>query len=149
MKLKFLFGFLILFVLLAFVQASDDLENADYFENSTDISLGDFNFTIPEGFGLNGSAQIKEYDDGRLILSNSYIDNESDVLTISVNERGENYLIITDYTPEDVEYDKVSINNHSGVKYRMENSSYFIYFENGYVISIQAPNDDYFEEIIH
>jgi hypothetical protein len=126
-----------------------DLKGIDYFENSTEVSLGAFNFTVPKGFGLVESAQINESDDGRLRLSNSYIDNESDILAISVNERGESFLIITDYTPADVDYEKVSINNHSGVKYHMDNSSYFTYFEDGYVICIQAPDDAYFEDIIN
>jgi hypothetical protein len=153
-KLKILFGFLILFLFFGFVHAGDnsaqfDSKGINYFESSTDVNLGDFNFTVPRGFGLVESEQIREPDGGRLRLSNSYINNESDILSISVNERGESFLIITDYTPADVKYEKVGINNHSGVKYRMDNSSYFEYFEKEYVICIQAPDDDYFEGIIN
>jgi hypothetical protein len=154
MKLRY-FTFMILFLFIIGTanaiyvdEISPDFHDIRYFENDTSFSLDGFNFTIPEGFGLIENESV-DISDGNYSESDRFFANEDgEIIMISTSPIIRHDLILSDYTPCDVDMNKQSINGHEGIKWKMDNATYFIYFDNDYLITLGAPDSDYFREMI-
>jgi hypothetical protein len=155
MELKHLIMILVFLLLMGTVNAAyvDDisqssLKDIKYFDNDTVVGLDGFNFTIPKGFGLIENESVDDVD-GNYTDSARFFANESgDIIMIETTSIVRHDLILSDYTPCDVDMSKTTIDGHEGIRWRMDNATYFIYFDDDYLISVGATDSDFFEDII-
>lgn len=151
------FIFILLFILIASTSSAayideistDSLKGIQYSENDSIVSLDGFNFTIPKGFGLIENESFN-HTDGNLTESEKFYVNEAnETIMISTASIIREDLILSDYTPSDVDMTRHVVNGHEGIEWSMNNSAYFIYFDNDHLITVGAPENSYFEDIIH
>lgn len=150
------FAFVLVFFLFAgIINAAyiDDIStqnigDVDYFENDADVSLKSINFTIPAGFGLIEN-ESDDFSKGDLNESELfYVNGENDIIMISTSPIVRHDLILSDYTPCDVDMNCHSINGHDGIEWSMDNGTYFIYFDNDSIVTVGSSNGSYLEDII-
>lgn len=155
MKLSYLSLIFLLLLCIASVNAvyideisTDNLKGIQYFDNNSTVSLEEFNFTIPKGFGLIENESTNHVD-GNYTNSERFFANENGkIIMISASSIVRHDLILSDYTPCDVDMKKHAINGHDGIEWYMDNATYFIYFDGDYIITLGAPDNSYFEGII-
>lgn len=137
----------------AFDDALNELDsvvdfNVDYFTFDTNVTVGDYNFTVPAGFGeikplsVNTSSGFES--ENVMFFTNAF--NEIIVISITSSD-GINDTIYT-YIPVEVSYENTTINGHNGVKWTDEAYAFFSYRINNDLIVLQAPNESYFEVMI-
>ncbi len=155
MKLMHFSFILILMLLVVSVNATyideistDNIKDIQYYGNDSAVSLDGFNFTIPEGFGPIENESVNMAN-GNYTQSERFFANEDgDTIMISTTSILRHDLILSDYAPCDVNMDKKVINGHEGIEWSMNNGTYFIYFDDNYLITVGASNSSYFEDII-
>ena len=128
--------------------STDSLGDVRYFENDVDVALNGINFTIPAGFGLieNESADGVDGDCNESVRF--YVNGENEIIMISASPIVRHDLILSDYTPCDVDMNPRSINGHGGIGWSMDNGTYFIYFDNDCIVTVGSSNGSYIEGII-
>lgn len=155
---------LLVFLLIGAVSAAedigiddiDDIDNFDaflkdvkFFDKDTNVSLNEFTFTIPEGFGPIEALSFNESDDGLDQSLKFFVnDKEQVIMTSLVHYEGIN-TNLDDYAPDDNDWEKVTIKNHEGIKWRDDGYSFFTYLDGDNAIVIEAPDDSYLEGIIN
>ena len=127
---------------------STDFKDIDYFENDTALNLEGFNFTIPKGFGIVENESIDESEGNHTESVRFYSNENKDIIMVSTEPIVRHDLILSDYTPCDVDMNRHSINGHEGIEWTMDNESYFIYFDNDHLITVGATNSAFLEKII-
>ena len=155
MKLNYFTFTLLFFLLILAVNATyidevstDNLKNIKYFDKDTSVTLDGFNFTVPKGFGLIENESVNNVDGNFTESQRFFVNKDNEVIMISTMTILRHDLILSDYTPCDVNMSKCSIKGHEGIEWPMDNQSYFIYFDANYMIALGAPDSSYFEDII-
>ena len=138
----------LLFLLIGTVSAIslDDLEvnsfkNLNYFSNDTNVTVGNHNFTIPEGFALVGS------DEDDSLQEKAFANRENETILISFLPSQKVDYSLTDYPPEDVKIKDKVINNNTGLGWKMDGIYSFTYLKNGDLIIIQSTNESYISKV--
>ncbi|WP_458453128.1 hypothetical protein [Methanobrevibacter sp.] len=134
----------IMFISILFLSVVCATENVDYFENSTNITFQDVNFTIPSGFGESKDAQ--EFDDlGSEGQTCFYINEANGEIIITV---------ISDWMGMNVDElykdgaEKTTINGHEGWNYTEGDLHYFGYVHDDKGILIGVTNQTRLYEVI-
>lgn len=141
------FGFILIFLLcITSINAThideiskDDLKDIKYFNNNSNISLEAFNFTIPKGFGLIENESINHTEGNYTNLERFFANDDGKIIMISASSIVRQDLTLSDYTPSDVDMNRYAIKGHDGIEWSMNNATYFIYFDSGYLITVGAP----------
>lgn len=128
--------------------STDNINDIQYFENDSVVGLNGFNFTIPEGFGLIENESIDSAGGNYTPAQRFFANGEGDVIMISTASIVRHDLILSDYTPCDVDMARYSIGGHDGIEWSMDNASYFIYFDGDYLITVGTSDSSLLEEII-
>ncbi len=127
--------------------SSDAVFDVQYFDEDTNVSIGEHNFTIPKGYGeidqLDVNLKVK--NDSQLVKL--FTNGNGDVLVVSITADE----ILNDasaYIPDDIPYENATVNGQEGLKWNQEGNSYFVYLENNDAIVLQSQKDFNFEDMI-
>ena len=122
--------------------------NVDYFDADTNVTVGDYEFTIPQGFGIIYplSFEMRSNDGSEIV--NFFTNDNDDILMVSITSSDSVNGTISSYVPNETSYENVTIKNHDGAKWKADSYSFFGYIEDDDLIVLQAPDDSYFEEMI-
>lgn len=133
--------FVIGFLFLSFVSASDDVK---YFEEDTNISFEGMNFTIPVGFGESKDAV--DFDDlGSDGKTCFYISEDYGHIVITV---------ISDWMGMSLDElyqdgaSKTTINGHEGWNYTKDNLTTFGYVHDDHGVIVAVTNQSRLYEVI-
>lgn len=155
MKLKYFVFTLILFLFAAGVNAVyideisiGNLQDVQYLENDTVVSMDGINFTIPAGFGIIENESVNRAEGNHTVSERVYANDAKEVIAISTESIVRHDLILSDYTPCDVDMGRHTIKGHDGIKWSIGNGKYFIYFDNDYLVTVGSFNSSYFDDII-
>lgn len=155
MKFNYIFVILMFFLFAAGVNAAyideistDNIGDIKYLENDTVVSLNDINFTMPAGFGLIENESVNRAEGNHTVSERVYANDAKEFIAISTESIVRHDLILSDYAPCDVDMDRHTINGHDGIEWSMDNGTYFIYFDNDYLVTLGSSNGSYFEDII-
>ena len=154
MRFKILIGILLVFLCISFVSAEDiddlskeDFKNIDFAVNDTIVEFDGFNFTIPAGFGPIDKLELNTTENDITTHCKLFANEKGEVIMFSTINGGDASLDLETYKP-DSDTDKETINGHEGWEFDDEKYNYFTYIDGDTVILLQAPDDDYFEEMI-
>ena len=155
MKLQYFAFILILFLFVAGINAAyideistGSLKDIQYPKNDTSVSLNGINFTIPAGFGLIENESVNCVEDNHTVSERVYANGAKEIIVISTESIVRHDLILSDYTPCDVDMVAHAVNGHEGIEWSMDNGTYFIYFDNDCLVTVGSSNGSYFEDII-
>ena len=157
---KYILFLLVLVFAIGAVSASDsfdDLVNeldsvttfeVEYFPNDTNVTVGNYNFTIPQGFGQidHLSSDLSENNQSQNVRF--FTDSNNNIIVISISIGGEINDTIHSYISNSTGYENVTIEGHDGMKCVEDAFAFFTYAENNDIVVLQAPNDSYFERMI-
>lgn len=122
--------------------------NVEYFDCDTNVSVGDYFFTIPEGFGQIDSMAINMTEGNSSGIVKFFKNADDEILMVSLTSGDDLNASIQNYIPENVSYENFTIEGHDGVKWTDMPFSFFSYIDGNTVVVLQAPKDSYFEEMI-
>ncbi|MDO5832704.1 MAG: hypothetical protein Q4Q14_07670 [Methanobrevibacter sp.] len=133
--------------------ALNDLEsltnlNVEYFESDTNVTVGGYNFTIPQGFGPIDqlSVDVSKNNDSENI--EFFTNSNNDVIMVSITGSDDINGTIYDYLPDGITGENATIKGFEGVKWSEKSYAFFTFQENNDIVVLQAPQDSYFEKMI-
>ena len=154
MKVKYLGIILVFFLFIGVASAIDagdvsidDFKNIKYYNNDTNVSVDNFDFTIPKGYGPIEKLSSSESDNGVTQSYKFFADNDGNVIMICVIS-GKINLELDAYDTIGNNPQKMTIKNHDGTLLEKDNYYFFVYIEGDSVILIQANDKNLFEDII-
>ncbi|WP_458405408.1 hypothetical protein [Methanobrevibacter sp.] len=134
----------IIFISILFISLACAAENVNYFENSTNITFEDVNFTIPSGFGESKDTQ--DYNDLGSEGQTCFYINEANgeiIITVISDWMGMN---VDEFYKDGAE--KITINGHEGWNYTEGDLHYFGYVHDDKGILIGVTNQTRLYEVI-
>ena len=154
MRVKYFGIMVVFFLLLAAVSAdawdemsTDDLKNLTYFDNDTEISVNNFDFTIPKGYGISDKFNFSETDEDGITSDYRIFFNGNDsFVLVSVMSAEYGMYFDTNYLIEN--YVPMTIKNHDGYVQKYMDYYSFIYLDDGYVINVAAESLDEIDKIV-
>lgn len=129
------------------VQSLSNL-GVDYSESDTNVSVGDYNFTIPQGFGEIKQLAVDVSSKNDTENVKFFTNQNNKIIMISITGSNDINGTIQKYIPEKIPYSNATINGHDGLKWTNESYAFFTYRVNDDLVVIQAPQDSYFEKMI-
>ena len=153
--------FLLVFVLaIGAVGASSSFDSAlselesfadmelEYFTNDTNVSVGDYNFTVPKDFGLIQPLSVDVSTKNESESVRFFTNSNREILMISITSSDSINETIHKYISDDIPYENTTIKGHDGLKWSNETYAFFTYRINNDLVVLQAPQDSYFEKMI-
>lgn len=155
MKIKYLGIALVFFLVLGIASAADaddlsidDFKNINYSDKQTQLSIENYNFTIPEGYGPIEKVSGKETQNGVTQDIRFFANEEGDVIMACVMSGDDLNLELDTYDYLGDNPQKMTINGHDGTLLEKGDYYFFVYIDGDCVILVQAKDKNLFEDII-
>lgn len=158
---KYLVLLLVFVLAIGAVSASSALDDAlneldslspleiEYSTDDTNVTVGNYNFTIPEGYGIIEalSVDVSQSNNSENVKFFTNADHEVIMISITssddINDTIHNYM-----SDEKISYENTTIKGHDGVKWSDESYAFFTYRVDNDIVVLQAPQESYFEGMI-
>lgn len=158
---KYLIFLLVLLLAIGAVSATGGFEDmlneldsfaeldVNFTDSDTNVTVGDYNFTIPKGFGAIDmlSVNVSENNDSQNVKF--FTNSNHDMITISLSSSDNVNETIYNFISDDGSCENATIAGHDGIKWNNDTYSIFAFQDNNSVIVLQAPDDTYLEKIIN
>jgi hypothetical protein len=122
--------------------------NVEYLDEDANVTVGDYNFTIPEGFGLIEQLAVDTKENNESETVNFFTNDKDEVIMVSITSSDYVNDTVYTYISNSTPYENVTINGHDGAKWNDKSLAFFSYVEDNDIIVLQAPDETYFEKMV-
>ena len=114
---------------------------------AADIDLDGYSFDVPDDFRI--ISEFSTEKDGVLTVHKDFTNDKGENISLSfLSSEGIRYNLSDYVSYDDVNTAEMAVNGHDGLYWTADGEKYFIYFDDGNLISIKAPSDDCLKNMI-